>query len=90
MSDIKKISATVFSRKFSEMRDIVNASGVIEVEAHGRTIGAFLSPAEYSEYQKFKELSGSHYEITPEFAETEEGGNILDMISRSEYGEEPK
>ncbi|WP_377295811.1 hypothetical protein [Rhizobium sp. SGZ-381] len=49
-----KVSATEFARKFTTFREQVQTAGVIEVTAHNRTIGAFLSAAELKHYQDMK------------------------------------
>ena len=49
-----KVSATEFARKFTTFREQVQTAGVIEVTAHNRTIGAFLSAAELEHYQDMK------------------------------------
>lgn len=54
MSKALKVSATEFARKFTTFREQVQTAGVIEVTAHNRTIGAFLSAAELEHYQDMK------------------------------------
>ncbi|WP_245269529.1 hypothetical protein [Allorhizobium undicola] len=40
-------SANEFARRFTTFREQVQSGGVIEVTAHNRTIGAFLSAREH-------------------------------------------
>ena len=54
MAQALKVSATEFARKFTTFREQVQTAGVIEVTAHNRTIGAFLSAAELEHYQDMK------------------------------------
>ncbi|ESQ91219.1 hypothetical protein ABAC460_06555 [Asticcacaulis sp. AC460] len=48
------VKATDFSRKFAQYTTEAAIKGVVEVENHNRLIGAFLSPAEYANYQLWK------------------------------------
>lgn len=54
MSQTTLVKATDFSRKFAHYTTEAAIKGVLEVENHNRLIGAFLSPAEYANYQLWK------------------------------------
>jgi hypothetical protein len=54
MSHATLVNSTDFSRKFAHYTTEAAIKGVLEVENHNRLIGAFLSPAEYANYQLWK------------------------------------
>ncbi|WFR96144.1 hypothetical protein [Rhizobium tumorigenes] len=54
MAEILKVPATEFARKFTTFREQVQSAGVIEVTAHNRTIGGFLSASELKHYHDMK------------------------------------
>ncbi len=54
MAQAIRVPATEFARKFTTFREQVQTAGVIEITAHDRTIGAFLSVAELERYQQMK------------------------------------
>ncbi len=87
MKDKKQYSATNFVRNFSQIRQEVLVDEVVEITQHGRVVGALLSPAEYLEYQKWKEsMQTAHHELTPEFFATSEGRNVARILENSEHG----
>lgn len=51
MAQTIRVPATEFARKFTTFREQVQTAGVIEVTAHNRTIGAFLSASELDHYR---------------------------------------
>ncbi len=50
MAQTIRVPATEFARRFTTFREQVQSAGVIEVTAHNRTIGAFLSASELDHY----------------------------------------
>ncbi len=54
MSEVNPVKATEFSRKFAHYTSEAAVRGVVEVENHSRLVGAFLSPIEYANYQRWK------------------------------------
>jgi hypothetical protein len=75
-----KVSATEFARKFTTFREQVQSAGVIEVTAHNRTIGGFLSAAELDHYHEMKKREREVIRVSDMDDET------MTLIMNSEYG----
>ncbi|OQP86709.1 hypothetical protein BTR14_09720 [Rhizobium rhizosphaerae] len=80
MADVLRVSATEFARKFTTFRERVQTEGVIEVTAHDRTIGGFLSAAELSHYHAMKKREREVIRVSDMDDET------MALILQSEYG----
>lgn len=80
MTQVLKVSATEFARKFTTFREKVQTEGVIEVTAHDRTIGAFLSAAELRHYQDLKRREREVIRVSEMDDET------MALILNAEYG----
>lgn len=80
MTNVIKVPATEFARKFTTFREQVQTAGVIEVTAHNRTIGAFLSAAELEHYRALKRREGDAIRAADIDDDT------LALISAAEYG----
>ena len=77
------VSATKFVRNFTAYRDQANRDGVVEIESHGRVIGAFISAAELETY---RDLKGQMPEnVKPEDLDEE----WMDAIDNAEHGKLP-
>lgn len=75
-----RVPATEFARKFTTFREQVQTAGVIEVTAHNRTIGAFLSAAELEHYQDMKKREREVIRVSEMDDET------MALIMGAEYG----
>ncbi|MCM2473296.1 hypothetical protein HGO38_07370 [Rhizobium sp. CG5] len=80
MAQALKVSATEFARKFTTFREQVQSAGVIEVTAHNRTIGGFLSAAELNHYHDMKKRERDVIRVSEIDDET------MALIMNSEYG----
>lgn len=80
MSQTLKVPATEFARKFTTFREQVQSAGVIEITAHNRTIGAFLSATELSHYHDMKRRERQVIRTSELDDET------LELIMNAEYG----
>lgn len=80
MAQSLRVSATEFARKFTTFREQVQTAGVIEVTAHNRTIGAFLSAAELEHYQNMKKREREVIRVSEMDDET------MALIMGAEYG----
>jgi hypothetical protein len=54
MADAYQVPASAFSRKFGRIREEVYEVGVIEVTAHDRVVGAYISPKELEHFNRLK------------------------------------
>jgi len=54
MADFLTFTATDFARRFSRIKEDVREHGVIRVVSHDRSVGAFLSPKEFENYERLK------------------------------------
>ena len=52
---MREVSATEFARNFGQYREIAQREPVV-VTSHGRATGYFVSPVEYEELQRYKDL----------------------------------
>lgn len=84
MNEIVKVSATEFARRFTTFRERVQSVGVIEVTAHDRTIGAFLSASELDHYRELKRREREVIRTSDMDDET------MALIMNSEYGKASK
>lgn len=80
MAQVLKVPATEFARKFTTFRERVQSAGVIEITAHDRTIGGFLSASELSHYHEMKRREREVIRVSELDDET------MDLIMGSEYG----
>ncbi len=80
MAQALKVPATEFARKFTTFREQVQTEGVIEVTAHNRTIGAFLSAAELEHYKDMKKREREVIKVSEMDDET------MALIMGAEYG----
>ncbi|MGE7371270.1 hypothetical protein ACQKKX_19720 [Neorhizobium sp. NPDC001467] len=80
MAHVLKVSATEFARRFTTFRERVQSAGVIEITAHDRTIGGFLSASELTRYHEMKKRER---EVIPA-AEIDDA--TMALIMNSEYG----
>ncbi|NKN35639.1 hypothetical protein HFC70_04640 [Agrobacterium sp. a22-2] len=80
MAQALRVSATEFARKFTTFREQVQSAGVIEVTAHNRTIGGFLSAAELNHYHDMKKREREVIRVSEMDDET------MALIMNSEYG----
>ncbi|RUM18041.1 hypothetical protein EFQ99_33585 [Rhizobium vallis] len=80
MAQVLRVPATEFARKFTTFREQVQTAGVIEVTAHNRTIGAFLSAAELEHYQNMKKREREVIRVSEMDDET------MALIMGAEYG----
>ncbi|MEK1930743.1 MAG: hypothetical protein AAAC47_13370 [Pararhizobium sp.] len=80
MAQALRVSATDFARKFTTFREQVQTAGVIEVTAHNRTIGAFLSATELEHYQDMKKREREVIRVNEMDDET------MALIMGAEYG----
>lgn len=80
MNETVKVSATEFARKFTTFRERVQSVGVIEVTAHDRTIGGFLSASELDHYRELKRREREVIRTSDMDDET------ISLIMNSEYG----
>lgn len=80
MAQALRVPATEFARKFTTFREQVQTAGVIEVTAHNRTIGAFLSAAELEHYQDMKKREREVIRVSEMDDET------MALIMGAEYG----
>ncbi|SCX13374.1 MULTISPECIES: hypothetical protein [Agrobacterium] len=80
MAQTLRVSATDFARKFTTFREQVQSEGVIEVTAHNRTIGAFLSASELLHYQDLKRRERQVIRVSELDDET------MTLIMNAEYG----
>ena len=80
MAQTLRVSATEFARKFTTFREQVQSAGVIEITAHNRTIGAFLSAAELDHYQDLKRRERQVIRVSEMDDET------MALIMNAEYG----
>lgn len=80
MAQALRVSATEFARKFTTFREQVQTAGVIEVTAHNRTIGAFLSATELEHYQDMKKREREVIRVNEMDDET------MALIMGAEYG----
>jgi hypothetical protein len=80
MAQTLKVSATEFARKFTTYRERVQVAGVIEITAHDRTIGGFLSAAELSHYQDMKRREREVIRVG------EMDDDTMALILNAEYG----
>ncbi|MDQ0458068.1 hypothetical protein [Rhizobium paknamense] len=80
MAQSVKVSATEFARKFTRFREQVQTAGVIEVTAHNRTIGAFLSATEHQHYLDMKKREREVIKTADMDDDT------MALIMRAEYG----
>lgn len=49
-----EVQATEFARNFPKMKEDVREHGVITVNSHNRTVGAFISPAVLAELETLR------------------------------------
>ncbi|MFS8148529.1 hypothetical protein [Rhizobium sp. BR 249] len=80
MAQTLRVPATEFARKFTTFREQVQTAGVIEITAHNRTIGAFLSAAELEHYQTMKKREREVIRVSEMDDET------MALIASAEYG----
>ncbi|WCJ63968.1 hypothetical protein [Agrobacterium tumefaciens] len=80
MAQTIRVPATEFARKFTTFREQVQLAGVIEVTAHNRTIGAFLSAAELNHYREMQRRERDVIKVN----EMDEG--TMASIMNAEYG----
>jgi hypothetical protein len=80
MAQALKVSATEFARKFTTFRERVQSEGVIEITAHDRTIGGFLSASELSHYHDMIRREREVIRVSDMDDET------MALIMNSEYG----
>ena len=80
MAQVLRVSATEFARNFTTFREQVQTAGVIEVTAHNRTIGAFLSATELEHYQNMKKREREVIRVSEMDDET------MALIMGAEYG----
>jgi hypothetical protein len=80
MAEVLRVPATEFARKFTTFREQVQTAGVIEVTAHNRTIGAFLSAAELEHYQAMKKRERDVIRVSDMDDDT------MALITSAEYG----
>lgn len=80
MAEPLKVPATEFARKFTTFREQVQSAGVIEITAHNRTIGGFLSAAELQHYHDMKRREREVIRVRDMDDET------MALIQNSEYG----
>jgi hypothetical protein len=80
MAEPLKVPATEFARKFTTFREQVQSAGVIEVTAHNRTIGGFLSATELQHYHDMKKREREVIRVRDMDDET------MALIQNSEYG----
>lgn len=75
-----RVPATEFARKFTTFREQVQSAGVIEVTAHNRTIGAFLSTTELDHYRKMQRREREVIKVN------EMDEDTMASIMNAEYG----
>jgi len=80
MAQVLKVPATEFARKFTTYREQVQTAGVIEITAHNRTVGAFLSATELEHYQAMKRREREVIRVSEMDDET------MALIMGAEYG----
>ncbi|MBB4007190.1 hypothetical protein [Allorhizobium taibaishanense] len=51
-----QVPASAFSRQFGKIREDVYEAGVIEVTAHDRVVGAYISPKELERFNRLKKM----------------------------------
>jgi len=81
MAQALKVSATDFARGFTKYREQVQTADVIEVTAHGRTIGAYLSPRELEHYHVMKKREREVIRVS------EMDDDTMALIMNAKYGE---
>lgn len=77
-------SASDFARNFGRYRDLAAAERVVEVSSNGRSIGAFLSQAEYEHYL---DLRRRHIRVVTPDNVTDD---LLEDLARARFGAEPE
>jgi predicted sulfurtransferase len=80
MADAHRIPASAFSRNFGKIREEVYGVGVIEVTAHDRVVGAYISP---KELEHFKRLKSQEVRV---LHASEIDDDLLGEIETAQYG----
>jgi len=75
-----QVPASAFSRKFGKIREDVYEAGVIEVTAHDRVVGAYISP---KELERFNRLKSQEIRV---LHASEIDDDLLGDIESAEYG----
>lgn len=80
MTKAHQVAASAFSRQFGKIREEVYRAGVIEVTAHDRVVGAYISP---QELEHFKRLKAQEVRV---LHAREIGEDLLSEIESARYG----
>lgn len=80
MAKALQVPASTFSRRFGKIREEVYGAGVIEVTAHDRVVGAYISPKELDHFNKLKSREVQVLHVS------EIDDELLAEIENAQYG----